>query len=902
MFIERIEALSEEAVLQANREQALANLESALKNPQEVMLRQHQISMLQTLYHFIASGETAGYMSEPTGSGKSAVIVKTAEATGLKTLILSPTQQILGQIYKDASRFTPGLRITNYFAHERDLSGQAINTTYQSVLSLLRGDGNGKTKGFNPADIQLVLCDEAHLALGEIRHTIHRQFPHALMIAFTATPEFSPLAGFIDREIVDENERWVGMFKNLIHEMTLEEAMESGILSPVNIHMIKTNVVVPDINVLSNKEYRQSDLERLFATQSRNALAVAMIAGVDKLPADINLADTQKAAIREVHQKITGKRTVIFGISIAHVNELALKLRSLGLSAAAVHGDIPHGERSRILDAHLRGEIQIILGVDLLRLGWDSPSTEVGIYLRPTCSGVVKTQELGRILRPSPQTGKGEAMAVEIVDEMVKKWQSPIVFANIFDPEYILRGAQTGKIPWQGQVSPREKPIITISGMNLGVIIEEARMQELLRIRFKQASVLEISNLLDVFTEEIQQRYPRIGVYQWAQMMVEKLPGKIPAEAQQTVLQALASVDLNTREAGKKAFFLLNLKTILTVVDSYTSDTYPSEEKDELVSEAVASVMERLSKIRANQSITRQIYDQVKDALTRHATTANVVDTVDIDEVEVVDKTDVEKEVFDPITAEIHRERIAEILQSLTGRERRVLELRFGFPDEEAQTLEQVGNVFGVTRERIRQIEAKALRKLKHPAQSNQLRDLLEENEETGIITFWPDQGREFGRIWTEKDLWVKRARLTDSLQQIEDKVDINLMNLTVEERETLADFGIRQLGEFFSAPPEEIFAERSEVLISAAWKILHGKLTDLYLAAKDAKPPSHAALIAHVAEAAVYQNSDWDYQDLTLWEIHALITRSTELITPATQQKIFIKVYERLESFLKKL
>jgi RNA polymerase sigma factor RpoD-like protein len=69
---------------------------------------------------------------------------------------------------------------------------------------------------------------------------------------------------------------------------------------------------------------------------------------------------------------------------------------------------------------------------------------------------------------------------------------------------------------------------------------------------------------------------------------------------------------------------------------------------------------------------------------------------------------------------------VAAVLDSLTGRERRVLQLRFGLEDGRARTLEEVGKEFNVTRERIRQIEAKALRKLRHPSRSRKLRDYLE--------------------------------------------------------------------------------------------------------------------------------------------------------------------------------
>jgi RNA polymerase primary sigma factor len=72
------------------------------------------------------------------------------------------------------------------------------------------------------------------------------------------------------------------------------------------------------------------------------------------------------------------------------------------------------------------------------------------------------------------------------------------------------------------------------------------------------------------------------------------------------------------------------------------------------------------------------------------------------------------------------REQVEDVLASLTSRERRVLQLRFGLEDGRSRTLEEVGREFGVTRERIRQIEAKALRKLRHPSRSRKLRDYLD--------------------------------------------------------------------------------------------------------------------------------------------------------------------------------
>ena len=72
------------------------------------------------------------------------------------------------------------------------------------------------------------------------------------------------------------------------------------------------------------------------------------------------------------------------------------------------------------------------------------------------------------------------------------------------------------------------------------------------------------------------------------------------------------------------------------------------------------------------------------------------------------------------------KEQLVEVLSTLTDREQKVLRLRFGMDDGRARTLEEVGKEFNVTRERIRQIEAKALRKLRHPSRSRKLRDYLD--------------------------------------------------------------------------------------------------------------------------------------------------------------------------------
>ena len=77
-------------------------------------------------------------------------------------------------------------------------------------------------------------------------------------------------------------------------------------------------------------------------------------------------------------------------------------------------------------------------------------------------------------------------------------------------------------------------------------------------------------------------------------------------------------------------------------------------------------------------------------------------------------------------TTTLRNQSVLEALEELNEREQAVMRLRFGLEDGQARTLEQVGQEFGVTRERIRQIESKTLAKLRHPHRSQKLRDYLE--------------------------------------------------------------------------------------------------------------------------------------------------------------------------------
>lgn len=337
-------------VLEENRKKAISRLNSYLETSREAILREHQVDVMEAVRNSLDRGETAGFIVLPSGTGKTVLFSEIATVLGIKTVVLSPTKTILRQSSDTVRRFYPDADVSDYYQENKDASGKIIHTTYQSFARLL------DMGIINPADIDLLICDEGHVALGEQRHKVFRRLPNALMLGFTATPDFRQVDNFIARGMAGENERWLELFQNQIHEMGLQEAIVRGLLSPLHVYMVRTSSVVDDIEIRAG-EYNKAQLERYLNIHARNYLTVGIIAGPDRIPPEVRLSPGEKEEIARIHEEIKGKRTAIFGISVEHIKKLEEMLKAEGINAKAVHGHTQEDVRNDAFSKHTEGKI-----------------------------------------------------------------------------------------------------------------------------------------------------------------------------------------------------------------------------------------------------------------------------------------------------------------------------------------------------------------------------------------------------------------------------------------------------------------------------------------------------------------------------------------------------------------
>ncbi len=326
----------------------------------------------------LAGGAKRIVLYLPTGGGKTLTatsIIQKAVAKGRKVVFLANRKQLVKQTSEVLHRYGIAHGIL-----------QADNTRNIDAKVLVASIDTVHVRGL-PYDVGLLIIDEAHAAAGSAKYKALLARYNALpVVGLTATPFAAGMAKHYD-------ELGGPLFEHLVIGATIKILIDGDYLVDCDIFAPSA----PDLaKVRSSKgidgllDYNQGELEE--ATDK------------PELVGDI-LTHWRKLA--------TGKQTVVFACSIPHSKHIVETFQSAGVSAE--HLDYHHDddERKEILGRFARGETMVLSNVALLSEGWDCPSCEAMILARPTRSLIRFIQMVGRVLRPSPETGKKIALLLD---------------------------------------------------------------------------------------------------------------------------------------------------------------------------------------------------------------------------------------------------------------------------------------------------------------------------------------------------------------------------------------------------------------------------------------------------------------------------------------------------------
>ena len=183
------------------------------------------------------------------------------------------------------------------------------------------------------------------------------------------------------------------IYERISYVYSMRQAIKDGWLVPVRGYRISTDTSLSDVGK-SNGDFVKSELSRAVNTPSRNRQIVSSWL---KLGGD--------------------RQTVAFTVDIEHAEKLAEEFRNEGVTAEAIWGDDP--KREEKLEAHRAGKIRVLCNCNVLVEGYDDPSISCIILARPTASGVLYVQMVGRGTRLSPATGKQDLIVIDVVDATI---------------------------------------------------------------------------------------------------------------------------------------------------------------------------------------------------------------------------------------------------------------------------------------------------------------------------------------------------------------------------------------------------------------------------------------------------------------------------------------------------
>jgi superfamily II DNA or RNA helicase len=378
------------------------------------------------------------WFEHATGAGKTVAAVGFIDATRTGgVLILTHRRNLVDQFIGEISDRGYKERLRPPLMGDRDdPDGPVTVETYQWFVR--------NHKKISDA-YSIVICDEAHTALGEKTSACIRAWTGPVFIGMTAT------GALIARHVAD-------LFPTQTSRFDLIQAARRGVISPLRCMRIPPG---PGVRTIAKVPLRKGEVDQDFDQEELAAL-------LDQEPFNVAIADLYKT-------RFDGMPGVLYTAGVQHAKNVARALQAAGVTARAVSGETPKRELAEILAGFERGEVDVLCNAMLLAEGWNSPRATLCMHLAPTASRRIYQQRVGRVTRRAP--GKEAGLVIDFVHPATTHDETIITLHSLLDRD-VYRGGAIVIGPVRRSRGRRirvERRIVPVSGE------EERRMQVLER-------------------------------------------------------------------------------------------------------------------------------------------------------------------------------------------------------------------------------------------------------------------------------------------------------------------------------------------------------------------------------------------------------------------------------------
>ena len=255
----------------------------------------------------------------------------------------------------------------------------------------------------------IVICDEAHTALGEKTSGCIRAWIGPVFIGMTAT------GALIARHVAD-------LFPTQTSRFDLAQAARRGVIAPLRCVRIPPG---PGVRTIAKVPLRKGEVDQDFDQEELAKL-------LDQTPFNVAIADLYRSRFRRVPG-------VVYTAGVKHANNVAKAFQDAGIKARAVSGETPKRELAEILAGFERGEVDVLCNAMLLAEGWNSPRATICMHLAPTASRRVYQQRVGRVTRRNP--GKEAGLVIDFVHPATTHDETIVTLHSLLDRDVYRGGA-----------------------------------------------------------------------------------------------------------------------------------------------------------------------------------------------------------------------------------------------------------------------------------------------------------------------------------------------------------------------------------------------------------------------------------------------------------------------------